>query len=232
MHRQFAAFHQHLILPRALLLPGQLLLAQLADRFCRATDDQMVGGHLRFRLHERRGADDAVLTNDGAVHHHRVHAHQRIAADHTAVKDRAVANMPVLFHYRVLLRETVHDAVILNVRPVFHHDTAEITAQAGIGADINAFAQNHVANQHRRWVYIALVRHHRRQTVNLINWHPHSLCACQTAKALIVVRAGHRQFADGGFALLADKRQRPRCHTLINIDAELSGALPGPVRRQ
>ncbi|KJN23877.1 hypothetical protein SS14_20225 [Enterobacter bugandensis] len=180
-----------MILPRALPLPRHLLLAQLANRFGRAADNQVVGRHLRFRLHERRRADDAVFTDHCPVHHHRVHTHQRVAADDAAVQDGAVADMPLLLHHRVLLRETVHHAIILNVRAIFHHDTAKITAQAGIRANINAFTQNYVANQHRRWVNIALVRYHRRQTVNLINWHLHSLCACKTTKALIVERAGH-----------------------------------------
>ncbi len=143
-----------------------------------------------------------------------------------------MADMPVLFHHRVLLRKTVHHAVILNVRAVFHHDPAKITAQAGVGADVNPFTEDHVANQHRGRVNIALFRHDRGQTINLINRHLPSSCDIQTTKALVVKRAGSGQFAHGGFPLLADKRKGTRRHALVDIYAQLSRVLPRPVRRE
>ncbi len=192
----------------------------------------MVGRHFRFRLNKRRRTDNTVFTDHCAIHHHRVHPHQRITADNTPVQNGAVTNVPVLFHYRILIRKTMHHAVILDVRPIFHHDTAKITAQAGVGANINAFAQNHVANQYRRRVNIALFRHHRRQAVNLINRHTFSLCDIQTTKTLIIERAGRRQFPDRGFTFFADKRQRSRRNALVDVDTQLPRALPRPVRRE
>ena len=143
-----------------------------------------------------------------------------------------MADMPVLFHHRVLLRKTVHHAVILDVRAVFHHDPAKITAQAGVGAHVNAFAEDHVANQHRGRVNIALFRHDRRQTINLINRHTLSLCDIQTTKTLVIKRAGSGQLAHGGFPLLTDKRQGSRRHALVDVNAQLSRALSRPVRRK
>ena len=34
-----------------------------------------------------------------------------------------MTNMPIFFHDSILLGKTVHNAIILNVRAIFHHDT-------------------------------------------------------------------------------------------------------------
>ena len=96
---------------------------------------------------------------------------QRITADNAAVQDRAVADMPVLFHHRVLLRKTVHHAVILDVSAIFHHDTTKIATQAGIWPNVNTLAENNIADQYRCRMNKTLFWYNRSQTVYLVNWH-------------------------------------------------------------
>ena len=190
----------------------------------------MVGGHFGAGFDKGRSADDAVFTNAGPVDDHRAHAYQRVAPDGAAVQNRAVADMPLFFHDRILAGKAVHHAVILDVGAIFHHDAAKIAAQAGVRANVDPFAEDHVANQHRGGMNVALIRYHRRHTVNLINGHSLSLYACESAKALEIERSRRGKFPHRAFALLADKRQRAGGNALINIDAQLARGLPGPVR--
>ena len=99
-----------------------------------------------------------------------------------------MADVAVLFHHGILAGEAVHDAVILNIGSVFYYNTTEVAAQAGIRPNIDPFSQDHVANEYRRRMNIALIRHHWRQPINLINRHATSLDARQTAKALKIKR--------------------------------------------
>ena len=137
----------------------------------------MVGRHLGARFHKRRSTNDTVLTNGRAIDNHRAHADQRVTPYHTAVQNRSVADMSVLFHHRILAGKSVHHAVILDIRPIFNHDTPKISAQAGIGANINTFAENDIANQHCGWVNIAFRRNYRDHPVNLVNRHGFSCYA-------------------------------------------------------
>ena len=178
----------------------------------------MVGGHLGVGFDEGRGTDNAVFADSRPVDNHRAHAHQRVAANYAAVQNSAVADMALLFHHRILAWEAVHYAVVLYIGPVFDHDAAKIAAQAGVGPNIDPFAEDHVANQHRGRVDVTLLRHHRGQSINLINRHATSLCARQTAKALIIERARRGKLADRAFTFLADERQRAGTHPLVNID--------------
>ncbi len=51
-----------------------------------------------------------------------------------------MTNMSIFFHDSILLGKTVHNAIILNVRAIFHHDTTKIATQAGIWPNVNALA--------------------------------------------------------------------------------------------
>jgi hypothetical protein len=71
------------------------------------------------------------------------------------MQDRAVTDMTILFHDGVLLRKTVHDAVVLNIGTVADNQPAKVTTKAGVWADIHVFTDDHIANQHRGRVDIA-----------------------------------------------------------------------------
>ncbi|MOA17685.1 hypothetical protein D3C78_1379490 [compost metagenome] len=85
-----------------------------------------------------------------------------------------MADVPVLFDHGVLLRKAVHHAVVLNIGTVADYQAAKVAAQAGIGADIHLFADDHIANQYRRRVHIAAGVYHWRQAINLIHGHSKS----------------------------------------------------------
>ena len=82
-----------------------------------------------------------------------------------------MTNMPIFFHDSILLGKTVHNAIILNVRAIFHHDTTKIATQAGIWPNVNTLAENNIADQYRCRMDKTLFWHNRSQTVYLINWH-------------------------------------------------------------
>lgn len=135
MQRLLTAFHQRLVFTGTLFFPRQLLFAQGANRFCRAADNQMVGGHLGVGFDKGRSADNAVFANDRPVDNHRAHAHQRVAANHAAVQNSAVADMALLFHHRILaaaknawrIPEAISDRQATMVEPFTI--AANITAQ-------------------------------------------------------------------------------------------------------
>src|SRR6185437_16004946 len=65
-----------------------------------------------------------------------------------AVEDRAMSDVPVLVDDRIGSRKAVHDATVLQVRSVLHHDAPEVAAQRRAGSDVAAGADDHVADQH------------------------------------------------------------------------------------
>ncbi|MNP60102.1 hypothetical protein D3C76_1551520 [compost metagenome] len=83
--------------------------------------------------------------------------------------------MSVLFNDRILFREAVHHAIILNIRTVFYDDATKITAQAGVWPDVHPFAEDHVANQHCRRMYVAFIGNDWRQSIYLIYRHSSSV---------------------------------------------------------
>ncbi|MNI62661.1 hypothetical protein D3C73_1179910 [compost metagenome] len=137
----------------------------------------MVGGHLSPGFYKRRRTDNTVFTNGRPIDNHRAHTDQRITANYATVQNGTVADMPVFFHHRVLARETVHYAVILNIRAIFHHDTTKIAAQASVRTHVNPFAEDHIANQYGGWMNIAFVRYDGDHSVHLVNRHGFSCYA-------------------------------------------------------
>lgn len=81
-----------------------------------------------------------------------------------------MTNMPIFFNDSILPGKAVHNAIILNVRAIFHHDTTKITSQAGIWSNVNALAENNIADQYLCRMNKTLFCYNRSQTVYLINW--------------------------------------------------------------
>jgi hypothetical protein len=52
------------------------------------------------------------------------------------VQHRTVADMAIFLDQGVLLRETVHDAVVLHIGSCQQHDTTEVTSKAGVWSDV------------------------------------------------------------------------------------------------
>ncbi|STM76756.1 Uncharacterised protein [Escherichia coli] len=52
-----------------------------------------------------------------------------------------MTNMSIFSYNSILLGKTVHNAIILNVRAIFHHDTTKIATQAGIRPNVNALCR-------------------------------------------------------------------------------------------
>jgi hypothetical protein len=96
-------------------------------------------------------------------------------AHDAAVQHRAVADVAVFFHQRVLRGKAVHGAVVLDVGACLQHDAAEVAAQAGAGADVAIRPHDHVADQHRRGVHVGAGVHDRNHPFDGIAWHGASL---------------------------------------------------------
>ena len=78
---------------------------------------------------------------------------ERAAPQHAAVQHRAVAHRRLRADHRVLAREAVQHAGVLDVGAFLHHDAPEVAAQAGAGPDVGARAHDHVADQHGALVH-------------------------------------------------------------------------------
>ena len=53
----------------------QVLFANLTNHFGRRTYQQLAGCPFKAGLNKTAGGNDAVLTNNGSVHHYRIHTH-------------------------------------------------------------------------------------------------------------------------------------------------------------
>ena len=135
-----------MIFAGACAFPTQFLFTELAYHAGGAANHQLICVKFCGGFHKSRCANNGVFTDVCAIHHHGIHANERITTNAAAVQNGTVADMPIDFYHGILLWEPMHDAVILNVRAVLHHDAAKVAAQAGVGPDIYAFADNHIAN--------------------------------------------------------------------------------------
>ncbi|MNS99754.1 hypothetical protein D3C72_1341660 [compost metagenome] len=170
-----AAHRQRLVGLRAFELPGDLFVAEFAPHLGRDARRERTRGHLHAGGHEGAGRDDGFLAHLGLVHHHRVHAHQRVAPHDAAVQDRAVADVAVDLHHRVVVGKAVDAAVVLHVGAFLQDDAAEVSAQAGAGADITVGADDHVADQHGCGMHVGARVDDRNHAVDGIAGHSVSL---------------------------------------------------------
>ncbi|MOA23884.1 hypothetical protein D3C78_1445340 [compost metagenome] len=106
-----------------------------------------------------------------AVHDYRIHAHQGIGANPAAVQNRAVAHMTMALYHRIAAREAVHHAGVLQVGTLLQDDAAKVATQRRQGADVTLRADDYIADQHGRRVYVRRWVDHRGQAVQPIARH-------------------------------------------------------------
>src|SRR5690606_22120588 len=136
-----------LVLPCTEMLAGNLLSGQFTQHASRRPHHQATRRDLQPRFDEGHRAHDGVLSYPRTVHDHRIHSDHRVAADITSVQHGGMSDMPVFVDDGVLLRDTVNDASVLNIRPAFHLDAAEVATQGSKRPHINAGTDNDVADQ-------------------------------------------------------------------------------------
>ena len=165
-HCREAPPRQLLIALRALDLPGELLLGQLAHDPCRHAGDQHSRRHDHAGLDERHRRDDSRFADHRIVVDYGVHADQRVGLDHAAMQDRPMADVAVVFDDGIGAGKAVHHTRILDVRAGAKLDAAEIATKRCGRADITPGADDDVADQHGARMHERARIDDRRHTVD------------------------------------------------------------------
>ena len=181
-HRRETAKRELLVAHRALHLPRELVVRQLAHYPRRDAGDQRARRNDHRRLHERHRRHHGRLADDGAIVDDRVHADECVALDRAAMEDRAVPDVSVLFHDGFDARIRMQDAAVLHVRPGAHVEPAEVAAQARRGADVAAGADDHVADQDGGRMHVGGRVHDRDRAVDGPHGQRHGISFVMSAQ--------------------------------------------------
>ena len=127
--------------------PSRLFVGDLAHDLRRHAGDDGPLGHLEIGTDEGERGDDRPGTDHRAVHHHGVHADQRVVGDRAAVQHGAVAHRDVGADRGLASRVAMDRAVVLDVGTLADPDLPEIAAQARGRRDVTARPDDHVADQ-------------------------------------------------------------------------------------
>ena len=145
---------------------------QLAQHLRRNAGDERARRHLHPGLDERERGDHRPLADHRVVVHDRVHADERVGADAAGMEDRAVADVAARLDHRVLVREAVDDAAVLEFAPSSTTMRPKSPRRlTPTGPMYDAGADDHVADQRRRRMHERRWVHHRRDAVDRPDLH-------------------------------------------------------------
>jgi len=108
-------------------------------------EDERARWNFRALGHQRPGAHDGLIADDGPVQDDRAHADEHFVAHGAGVNHRGVAHGNVVANDAGIVVGQMDHGVVLDVGMVAHHDAVDVAAQDGVVPHAGEILERHVA---------------------------------------------------------------------------------------